>query len=297
MDLDKQIVAAFQSTWTEVAPNLLGTTTEISLSSEKQVSNDEIPGMLAVAVTWPSAYAAQCTDGLRGVFIFMLKSEDDAQLEGLIKQPVDGKPKPSGRALVNAILGGTITALSADLETPARVGESTYIDLTIEDSRLAAIVGNTASMFTFSLKIGEEINSQGLLIYAAEGSLESLNEEKTVEVEAEDVKPSPSNKSEATAAPAGKSRVPQIKTDNIERLLDVELDVVVRFGTTEMALRDVVRMGTGTMIELNRAVDEPVELLVNGRPLARGEVVVVDGYYGVRITEIGTQAERALSLS
>jgi flagellar motor switch protein FliN/FliY len=55
-------------------------------------------------------------------------------------------------------------------------------------------------------------------------------------------------------------------------------------------------MGTGSMIELNRTVDEPVELLVNGRPLARGEVVVIDGYYGVRITEITSQDERAMSL-
>ena len=83
---------------------------------------------------------------------------------------------------------------------------------------------------------------------------------------------------------------------NIERLLDVELDVVVRFGVTSVPLSYIVQMGTGSMIELNRKVDEPVELLVNGRLLARGEVVVIDGYYGVRILEIISPAERALSL-
>jgi flagellar motor switch protein FliN/FliY len=55
-------------------------------------------------------------------------------------------------------------------------------------------------------------------------------------------------------------------------------------------------MGAGSMIELNRAVEEPVELLVNGRLLARGEVVVIDGYYGVRITEVMAPAGEALSL-
>jgi flagellar motor switch protein FliN len=50
------------------------------------------------------------------------------------------------------------------------------------------------------------------------------------------------------------------------------------------------------MIELNRSVDEPVELLVNNFPFAHGEVVVVDGYYGVRITEIGTPEERSQTL-
>lgn len=83
---------------------------------------------------------------------------------------------------------------------------------------------------------------------------------------------------------------------NIERLLDVEMNVTVRFGKTEMPLREVVRFGVGSMIELNRSVDEPVELLVNNFPFAHGEVVVVDGYYGVRITEIGTPEERSQTL-
>jgi flagellar motor switch protein FliN len=85
-------------------------------------------------------------------------------------------------------------------------------------------------------------------------------------------------------------------SQNFERLLDVEMNVTVRFGTTEVPLRDVVRFGVGTMIELNRTVDEPVELLVNNSPFARGEVVVIDGYYGVRVTEIGSAEERSQTL-
>lgn len=81
-----------------------------------------------------------------------------------------------------------------------------------------------------------------------------------------------------------------------ERLYDVEMDVTVRFGKTHMPLRDVVRFGVGSMIELNRTVDEPVELLVNNKPFAYGEVVVIDGYYGVRITEIGSEEERSRKL-
>ena len=83
---------------------------------------------------------------------------------------------------------------------------------------------------------------------------------------------------------------------NIERLLNVEMDVVVRFGLTDVPLRDVVRLGIGSMVELNRTVDDPVELLVNNYLLARGEVVVVDGYYGIRITDIGTPEERSQTL-
>ena len=83
---------------------------------------------------------------------------------------------------------------------------------------------------------------------------------------------------------------------NIERLLDVEMNVTVRFGKTEIPLREAVNFGIGSMIELNRSVDEPVDLLVNNFPFARGEVVVIDGYYGVRVTEIGTPEERSNAL-
>lgn len=85
--------------------------------------------------------------------------------------------------------------------------------------------------------------------------------------------------------------------NNFERLFDVEMNVTVRFGKTQIPLRDVVRFNVGSMIELNRTVDEPVELLVNDHPFAQGEVVVIDGYYGVRITEIGTTEERTRTLS
>lgn len=83
---------------------------------------------------------------------------------------------------------------------------------------------------------------------------------------------------------------------NINRLLDVEMEVTVRFGLTEMPLGEVARIGIGSMIELNRTIDEPVELLVNNCPFAFGEVVVIDGYYGVRIVDIGTPEERSRTL-
>lgn len=96
--------------------------------------------------------------------------------------------------------------------------------------------------------------------------------------------------------PAAKAENKSDAPKNIERLLDVEMNVTVRFGVTEMTLREVVKFGVGTMIELNRTIDEPVELLVNNYPFARGEVVVIDGYYGVRVTDIGTPEERSRTL-
>src|SRR3954468_7664906 len=84
---------------------------------------------------------------------------------------------------------------------------------------------------------------------------------------------------------------------NLAVLMDVQLLVSIRFGETEMLLEDVIKLGVGSVIELNSGVDDPVELVVNGRSFARGEVVTVDGFYGIRITEITSVGERIKSIN
>lgn len=79
--------------------------------------------------------------------------------------------------------------------------------------------------------------------------------------------------------------------DTIGLLMDMEMPLLVRFGSTRMLLRDVLAFGAGSVVEFRRSPDEPVELLVNGRVVARATVVVVQGNYGVRITEIANQLD------
>jgi flagellar motor switch protein FliN/FliY len=78
------------------------------------------------------------------------------------------------------------------------------------------------------------------------------------------------------------------KTDpvNLKLVMDVELNVSLRFGQRQMPLREVLELATGSVIELDRQVDDPVELLLDGKVIARGEAVIVDGNYGLRVTEI-----------
>jgi flagellar motor switch protein FliN/FliY len=83
---------------------------------------------------------------------------------------------------------------------------------------------------------------------------------------------------------------------NIEMLLDVEIPVSVRIGSTKMFLKDIVGIGPGNIIELDNYADEPIELLVNNKPIARGEVVIVDGFFGIRIKEIISREERLKKL-
>ena len=83
---------------------------------------------------------------------------------------------------------------------------------------------------------------------------------------------------------------------NIDQILDVEVVVVVRFGKVEMLLGDVAQLGPGSIVELDRLPDEPVELLVNDRVFATGDVVVADGNYALRIQKIISASDRIRSL-
>ena len=75
-------------------------------------------------------------------------------------------------------------------------------------------------------------------------------------------------------------------SSNLDLLFDVKLEATIRFGGRQLLLRDILSMSAGSVIELDRQVGEPAELLVAGRLVARGEVVVVDGKFGLRVTEL-----------
>jgi flagellar motor switch protein FliN/FliY len=76
---------------------------------------------------------------------------------------------------------------------------------------------------------------------------------------------------------------------NLDLVMDVELSVTLRFGRRQLTLREVLELTSGSVVELDREVEEPVELLLNGMVIARGEAVVIDGNYGLRVTEVSQQ--------
>ena len=91
------------------------------------------------------------------------------------------------------------------------------------------------------------------------------------------------------------SAVPPIK--NIDLIMDVPLDISVVLGRTKKSIQDILNLGAGSLIELQKLAEEPVEILVNGKQIALGEVVVVDENFGVRITNIVNGADRLKTLS
>ncbi len=83
--------------------------------------------------------------------------------------------------------------------------------------------------------------------------------------------------------------------DNLRLVMDLELNVSLRFGQCQLPLREVLELTSGSVIELDKMVDEPVEMLLDGKVVARGEAVIVDGNYGLRVTEIPQAVESHLS--
>ena len=92
------------------------------------------------------------------------------------------------------------------------------------------------------------------------------------------------------------TQVEEKSSRNIEMLLDVEMQVIAELGKKSMFIKDVLKLGKGSIVELDKAAGEPLEVFVNGKKLAEGEVVVVDDHFGIRITQLIGPKERILSL-
>jgi flagellar motor switch protein FliN/FliY len=82
------------------------------------------------------------------------------------------------------------------------------------------------------------------------------------------------------------------KSSNIDLLLDVNLPVSIELGRTRMTIAEILELGSGSIVELDKLAGEPVDILVNNKPLAKGEVVVLDENFGVRITSLVSPRER-----
>ena len=84
---------------------------------------------------------------------------------------------------------------------------------------------------------------------------------------------------------------------DMDFLLDIPLEIAVELGRTNMLINDLLQLGQGSVIELNKLAGEPLEILINHKLVARGEAVVVNEKFGVRVTDIISQTERLKQLA
>ncbi|GIN70465.1 flagellar motor switch phosphatase FliY [Bacillus sp. J14TS2] len=101
----------------------------------------------------------------------------------------------------------------------------------------------------------------------------------------------------ATFADFNEMETPSYETKNLDMLLDIPLQVTVELGRTNRSVKDILELGAGSVIELDKLAGEPVDILVNSRLIAKGEVVVIDENFGVRVTDIVSQSDRLKKLN
>jgi flagellar motor switch protein FliN/FliY len=135
---------------------------------------------------------------------------------------------------------------------------------------------------TFARGIGSPLLKSPLMV-SIDGSLDAAAQQ-------------PHSEPARPAAPPDVDTSSAGMNERIDVILDIDLPVVVRFGRTELPLRQLTRLSPGSVIDLGRSPDDPVELLVSDRVIARGEVVIVGGNYGVRILDVVSPTERMRSM-
>ncbi len=169
--------------------------------------------------------------------------------------------KPAGKEEEANALEEIISSATAGL---AALLKTEFGELTFKVERVAGLA--FGGMFVVPLSASADTSGAPVLLYFDGQMLASLGGVATVQ--------------EADAE--GQS----IDPVNLKLVMDVELNVSLRFGQRQLPLREILELTSGSVVELDRMVDEPVELLLDGKLIARGEAVIVDGNYGLRVTEI-----------
>ncbi len=204
-------------------------------------------------------FRLSATGGLQGeCFVAFDQAQVAALGSKLLEQPVSVFIDKHGEALAEVIVSA-MEGLGSALR--AQYGGVGFRVDRVEDVRLEEML-----LVPLIASGGEEADTP-VLLYFDEHLLAALS-------------------SQHGGKTSGKAKKSTIDPANLQLVMDVELNVSLRFGQCQLPLREVLDLASGSVIELDRDVDDPVELLLDGKVIARGEAVIVDGNYGLRVTEI-----------
>lgn len=216
------------------------------------------------------------------------ESGDDSSSENASADPPEGDP-PEGEA-ANATPDSDSDDQASEAGEAAAEGDpaSKAVDSSSADQAVA--VEGDENKVVNSDDASEDDAEEAMM-----GMLEDLPDEGSAAT-AEDINFGTPKVSEAEfqqlSEPAGTN-----DKANIDMLMDIDLPVAIELGRTEMSIHDILALGPGSVVELSKLAGEPVDLLVNSKVVARGEVVVVDENFGLRVTHLLTPEERLRCLA
>ncbi len=201
--------------------------------------------------------------------------------EGASKEEMDNDDLDAFKEMASNIFGAIATSLKSQELLP----KLNFTTINAEIAKEFPKKEDYTKAMVFSFKMEALKESQIILLTTAafecqfEKTHKEEKEETTKSATAEEVK-------------THDASLENIEIRNISMLLDVKLNVKVRIGQKKMILKDVVSMDIGSVVELDQLVNDPLEILVDDKVIAKGEVVIVDGNFGIQITDIGTKKER-----
>ncbi|GAA8190082.1 flagellar motor switch protein FliY [Helicobacter pylori] len=199
--------------------------------------------------------------------------------EGASKEEMDNDDLDAFKEMASNIFGAIATSLKSQELLPKLNFTTTNAEIAKELPKKEDYT--KAMVFSFKMEAIKESQIVLLITSAFEGQFEKTHKEEKEET------------TKATEeAKTHDASLENIEIRNISMLLDVKLNVKVRIGQKKMILKDVVSMDIGSVVELDQLVNDPLEILVDDKVIAKGEVVIVDGNFGIQITDIGTKKER-----
>lgn len=207
--------------------------------------------------------------------------------EGEAREEMDEEDLDATKEIVSNIVGAMGTSISAQPSMP-QVGFSVEDIQYVNEDEEITLDGYT-KMLVYSFNLG---SITSLLMVIMDEKMEqafsgSAPEETTEAIS--DANPT-SSANENASIPA--ANLDDKELNNINLIMDVKLPVRVRIGKKKMLLKDVLNMDIGSVIELNQLANDPLDILVDDHLIAQGEVVIVDGNFGIQITTIGSKRER-----
>lgn len=255
---------------------------EAMTSETPRVASNEFPAQAPEAAAgW--AWWEQPLTACAGALVWLAAppaATSEIGKRALVAAGIDDATQEDCDSTWKEILGQTLSGLAQSL------GRRLRREVVCEGGKLAPAGPDTPWRILVSVQFGEEAAFEFGLAWS-----DALHKV----IQPEDAAPAAREGGGAKAAQSGGAAKPAAQTGNsrtLDLLLEVELPVSVSFGRAQLPLKDVLKLNSGSIVELNRAVSEPVEVIVNNCVIARGEVVVVEGNYGVRIRHIVSREER-----
>ncbi len=278
----KEFIKLFETETIGTIEALIGEAPVLEMKEEQELSiiSNIIPPIVLINVSISGGVEAKAMIAMPSNLVASLADlmlgEEVSDREEISDDDLD-----AAKEIISNIFGAISNSLSAQKELPIVTFKIDDIEFKNEEEEIS--LENFFKMYIYKFNVG---NLNSLYMFIID---EAFNNALVLSFE------------EASELQNSDDSIPRMgmsddEIRNISLIMDVKLPVRVRIGRKKMLLKDVLNMDIGSVIELNQLANDPLEILVDNNVIALGEVVIVDGNFGVQITSIGSKKDRLTQL-